>query len=218
MSSTTLISKIHLALERRYGQKRARRARGNPLDDLILTILSQNTGDTNSRRAFQMLRRVMPTWEEVHHAPVRKVAEAIASGGLGHLKAVRIKAILNRIHHEQGHFDLTFLRDLSAEEAKAYLSRFKGIGPKTVACVLLFALGRPAFPVDTHVHRVATRLGLVNEQVRPERAQALLESLVPPHLLYSMHLNLVEHGRKICKAREPLCTVCPLSRLCAYVR
>ncbi len=218
MPSTTLIGEIHTALERHYGPKRARKLRGNPLDELIFTILSQNTSDSNSHRAFQMLRQVMPTWEEVHRASERKVAEAINVGGLARLKAARIKAILSQIHREQAHFDLTFLRDLSDEEVMGYLSRFKGIGPKTVACVLLFSLGKPAFPVDTHVYRVASRLGLLNAKVSPKKAQALLESLVPPALYYSMHMNFVEHGRKTCKAPVPLCHVCPLSKLCAYVR
>ena len=218
MSSTTLITKIHAALERHYGPGRPRKPRGNPLDELILTILSQNTSDMNSTRAFQVLRQVMPTWEEVHRASVRKVAGAIHPGGLANLKAARIKAILDRIFREQGHFDLSFLRDLSAEEVNAYLSRFKGIGPKTVACVLLFSLGRPAFPVDTHVYRVATRLGLMNGKVSPAKAQTLLESMVPPALFYPMHLHLVEHGRKTCKASTPLCHICPLFKLCAYVR
>ena len=218
MLSTTLITKIHAALERSYGPKRARKARGNPLDELILTILSQNTNDINSRRAFQLLRQVMPTWEEVHRASVRKVAESINSGGLANLKAARIKAVLGRIHREQGHFDLSFLRDLSVEEVKAYLSRFKGIGPKTVACVLLFSLGKPAFPVDTHVYRVTKRLGLVEDKATPERAQSLLESMIQPVLFYSLHMNLVEHGRKTCKAHIPLCHTCPLFKLCAYVR
>ena len=218
MPSMTIITKIHAALERQYGPKRARKARGNPLDELILTILSQNTSDLNSRRAFQVLRQVMPTWEEVQRAPVRKVAEAIDSGGLAHLKAARIKAILDRIHRDQRHFDLSFLRDLSVEEVTAYLSRFKGIGPKTVACVLLFSLGKPAFPVDTHVYRVTGRLGLLHPKATPKRAQALLESMVPPALFYPLHMNLVEHGRKTCKASTPLCHTCPLFKLCAYVR
>ena len=218
MSSATLITKIHAAMERHYGPRRARKARGNPLDDLILTILSQNTSDINSHRAFQVLCQLMPTWEEVHRASVRKVAEAIDSGGLANLKAARIKAVLDRIYRDQGHFDLSFLRDLSVEEVKAYLSRFKGIGPKTVACVLLFSLGKPAFPVDTHVYRVATRLGLMNGKVSREKAQMLLESMVSSALYYPMHMHLVEHGRKICKASTPLCHVCPLFKLCAYVR
>jgi endonuclease-3 len=218
MPSTALIAKIHSALERSYGVKRPRKARGNPLDELILTILSQNTSDVNSRRAFQMLRQIMPTWEEVHRASVRKVAQSINSGGLANVKAERIKAVLGRIYREQGHFDLSFLRDLSVEEVRAYLSRFKGIGPKTVACVLLFSLGKPAFPVDTHVFRVAGRLGLADIKARPGRVQVLLESMVPPALHYSMHVNLVEHGRKTCKPRAPLCRVCALSKLCDFVR
>lgn len=218
MPATSLISRIHTALERHYGPKRAHRVRTNPLDELIFTILSQNTSDLNSHRAFQLLRQVLPSWQDVHQASERKVAEAIDSGGLARLKAARIKAILKQIHREQGHFDLTFLRDLSIEEVRAYLSRFKGIGPKTIACVLLFSLGKPAFPVDTHVYRVATRLGVVNAKVSPGKAQALLEAMVPPALYYSLHMNLVEHGRKTCKARTPLCDACPLSKLCAYIR
>lgn len=218
MSPRALVGKIHTTLERHYGSRRVRKTRANPLDELIFTILSQNTSDSNSLRAFQMLRQVMPSWEEVHRASERKVAEAIYSGGLSKLKAARIKAILSQIYREQGHFDLTFLRDLSVEEVRAYLSRFKGIGPKTVACVLLFSLGKQAFPVDTHVHRVASRLQLVGPKVSPEKAQRLLESIVPPVLYYSMHVLLVEHGRSICKAREPLCQICPLSKLCPFVR
>ena len=218
MPATSLISRIHTALERHYGPKRAHRVRTNPLDELIFTILSQNTSDLNSHRAFRLLRQVLPTWQDVHQASERKVAEAIDSGGLARLKAARIKAILSQIYREQRHFDLTFLRDLSDEEVRGYLSRFKGIGPKTVACVLLFSLGKPAFPVDTHVYRVVSRLGLLNAKVSPKKAQALLESLLPPALYYPMHMHLVEHGRKICKARIPLCHVCPLAKLCAYAR
>jgi endonuclease-3 len=218
MPSTTQIRKICATLERRYGPTRPPRARGNPLDELILTILSQNTSDLNSRRAFQVLRQVMPTWEEVHRAPVRKVTRAIDSGGLANLKAIRIKLVLDRIHREQGHFDLSYLRDLSIEEVRAYLSRFKGIGPKTIACLLLFSLGKAAFPVDTHVHRVTRRLGLVDEKASPEKTQVLLEAMVPPDLFYSMHMHLVQHGRKTCKASAPLCHICPLAKLCAYVR
>jgi len=218
MPSTTQIRKIHAALERRYGSKRPPKARGNPLDELILTILSQNTSDINSRRAFQVLRQVMPTWEEVHRAPVRQVTKAIDSGGLANLKAIRIKLVLDRIYREQKQFDLSFLRDLSVEEVKAYLSRFKGIGPKTIACLLLFSLGKPAFPVDTHVHRVSRRLGLVDDKSSPDKTQVLLEAMVPPDLFYPMHMNLIQHGRKTCKASAPLCHNCPLVKLCAYVQ
>jgi endonuclease-3 len=218
MVSTTFITKIHSILERQYGQKRPPRAHRNPLDELVRTILSQNTTDTNSLRAFQILRQVMPTWEDVHRASVRKVAEAINPGGLANLKAAHIKAVLDRIYREQRHFDLSFLRDLPVDEVRAYLSRFEGIGPKTVACVLLFALGKPAFPVDTHVHRVTTRLGILNGKVTREKAQTVLESIVPPTLFYALHMNLIEHGRTTCRASRPLCHTCPLARLCAYVR
>src|SRR5574337_942760 len=139
VASMNRIAKIHAALERHYGSKTPRRASSNPLDDLILTILSQKTGDMNSRGAFRMLRQILPTWEQVHRAPESALAEAIGSAGLAN-KAACIKAILSQIHHAQGHFDLTFLRDVSVEEATAFLGRLNGIGPKTVARILLVSV------------------------------------------------------------------------------
>lgn len=212
------IAKIHAALERHYGAKKARRARNNPLDDLILAILSQKTGEVNGHRAFQMLRQVLPAWEEVHRAPERALAEAIGSAGLANDKAARVKAILSQIHQAQGHFDLTFLRDVSVEEAEAFLCRLNGINSKAVPRVLLVSLGKPVFPVDTHVCRVVRRLGLVSGALTPKKVQAALQSMVPPPLFYSMHVNLVQLGRTTCKTRTPLCSACPLSKLCPSVR
>ncbi|HSB73256.1 MAG TPA: endonuclease III [Candidatus Methylomirabilis sp.] len=212
------VTRIAALLRQAYGPRRQQRRRDNPLDSLIYTLLSQNTSDLNSQRAYASLRRRFPSWEDAHRASLRELIGALRTGGLATLKAVRIKALLDEIWRDQGHFDLSFLRDVSDEEVLAYLGRFKGIGSKTVACVLLFGLGRAAFPVDTHVFRVSRRLGLLNGQPTPEKAQEFLEPRIPPGDRYALHLHLVEHGRQVCKARRPQCSDCVLGRLCDYVR
>jgi endonuclease-3 len=212
------LRKVAQLLEREHGPRPPARRRRDPLDELISTTLSQHTSDANSQRAFKALRRSLPTWEEVLAAPMPRLVEAIRSGGLANVKAPRIKAILAQIHREQGHFDLRFLRDLPDAEARAYLARFPGVGAKTIACVMLFALGKPAFPVDTHVHRVAKRLGLLDRVGTPEKAQATFERLVPPAQHYALHLQLIAHGRRVCRAQRPLCPQCGLRRLCDYAR
>jgi endonuclease-3 len=217
MASMNRVAKIHAALERHYGSKKPRRVSSNPLDDLILAVLSQQTRDMNSHRAFRMLRQVLPTWEQVHRAPESALAEAIGSAGLAN-KAARIKVILSQIHHAQGHFDLTFLRDVSVEEATAFLGRLNGIGSNTVARILLVSLGKPVFPVDTQVRRVVRRLGLVSPTLTPKKVQAALQSMVPPPMFSSMYVNLEQLGQKTCKTHTPLCDDCPLSRLCPSVR
>ncbi|HYL80628.1 MAG TPA: hypothetical protein VEU07_07440, partial [Candidatus Acidoferrum sp.] len=176
------------------------------------------TSDLNCERAYASLRRRFPVWEDVHRASLRELIGAIRTGGLANIKAVRIKALLEEIWGDQGHFELSFLRDLSDEEVQAYLGRFKGIGSKTIACVLLFGLGRAAFPVDTHIYRVSRRLGLLNGQPTPEKAQEFLEPRVPSGDRYALHLHLVEHGRRVCKPQRPLCGDCVLARLCDYGR
>jgi endonuclease-3 len=216
MRSTEKLARISRILRQTYRPQRARRQWDNPLDSLIHTLLSQNTSDQNSARAYAALRERFRTWEEVHRAPLRALIGAIRCGGLANIKAVRIKGLLEEIWREQGHFDLTFLRDLSTEEVSAYLSRFKGIGSKTVACVLLFGLGRPAFPVDTHVYRVARRLGLLDGQASPDRAQAYLEPLIPPGERHGLHLSMIQHGRQVCRAQRPHCTSCGLARICDH--
>ena len=144
--------------------------------------------------------------------------EAISFASLAHYKAVRIKAILSQIHHAQGHFDLTFLRDVSVEEATAFLGRLNGIGSKIVARILLVSLGKPVFPVDTHIRRVACRLGLVSPALTPKKVQTALQSMVPPPLLSSIYVNLEQLSQKTCKMHTPLCDDCPLSKLCPSVR
>jgi endonuclease III len=211
------LTRVAALLRQLYGPRRQLRRRDNPLDSLIYTLLSQNTSDLNSERAYANLRRRFSSWEDVHRASLRELIAAIRTGGLANIKAVRIKALLEEIWKEQRHFDLSFLRDLSDEEVEAYLGRFKGIGSKTVACVQLFGLGRAAFPVDTHVFRVSRRLGLLNGQATPEKAQEFLEPRIPPGDRYALHLHLVEHGRQVCKAQRPLCKDCVVARLCDHV-
>jgi len=212
------LTRIGSILRKTYGLRQPQRRSDNPLDSLIHTVLSQNTTGTNCDRAYTNLRRRFGSWETVWKAPLKDVSAAIRPGGLANIKAVRIKALLEEIWRQQGHFDLSFLRDLSDEEVRAYLRRFKGIGSKTTACVLLFGLGRAAFPVDTHVFRVCRRLGFLNGQPTAEKAQAFLEPLVRPRECHALHVHLVEHGRQVCKAHRPGCDACALAVLCAHAR
>ncbi len=184
------------------------------MTELVLTILSQNTSDANSGRAFMRLLTRFPTWEDVMRAPDDVLAEAIAVGGLANRKAPRIKAALAEVLRRCGSFDLGFLRGLSMAEAKAWLRSLPGVGPKTAACVLVFALGRPALPVDTHVHRVARRLGLVPAGASAEKAHDMLEALLAPDEVYPFHVLLIKHGRRLCRAQRPLCPQCPLRDGC----
>ena len=200
-------------LERRWGEMTPPR-RVNPLDELVLTVLSQHTSDLNAARAFAQLRAAFPTWDDVMAAPTPAVADAIRSGGLADTKAPRIQAILRAVHDREGRLDLARLRDLPDAEARAYLTSLPGVGPKTAAVVLSFALGRDALPVDTHVHRVSRRLGLIPANASAEKADRLLHDLVPDGLRTRLHVALIRLGREICKAPRPLCRQCPLKDLC----
>jgi endonuclease-3 len=186
------------------------RPHGDPMSELVLTILSQNTSDANSGRAFMRLRSRFGTWEELLAAQPEEIIPEIQAGGLARIKSPRIKAALEAVHERRGNFDLEFLHDLPLEEAKAWLRELKGVGPKTAACVLMFALGRPALPVDTHVHRVAQRLGLVPAKAGAAEAHDILEAILEPDDVYSFHISLIKHGRRICRAQRPLCERCPL--------
>jgi endonuclease-3 len=193
----------------------------NPLpavDELVSTILSQNTNDTNRDRAFEALRRRFPTWEMVRDAEVEQVVAAIRPAGLANQKGPRIQRVLQEITTERASLDLDFLKDLPLEEARAWLMKFKGVGPKTAAIVLLFSLGRSAFPVDTHIYRVTGRLGLRPEKMTVEETHTYLEKLFPPKTYYAAHLNIIRLGREICIARKPACGRCPLQEICAYAR
>ena len=191
----------------------------DPVAELVLTVLSQNTADTNSGRAFVRLLEAFPSWQAVIDAPLPELIAAIQPGGLAPTKAPRIQAALRVIKERTGGFDLAFLADLPPDEARAWLGSIHGVGPKTVACVLMFALGRPAMPVDTHVFRVAMCLGLIPKRagkaaMTPEKAHALLEAAVPPEDFYAFHIGLIKHGRRVCAARSPRCPECVLRDLC----
>jgi endonuclease-3 len=190
------------------------RPHGDAVAELVLTLLSQNTADTNSGRAFSRLLQRFPTWQEILEAPLAEVEDAIRPGGLAPTKAPRLQAILREVSSRAGGFDLRLLHDLPADQAREWLRSLPAVGPKTAACVLLFALGLPGLPVDTHVHRVAIRLGLVPEKMPPDKAQDLLESLVPAADHYIFHVLLIRHGRHTCSARSPACGRCPLLAGC----
>lgn len=198
-----------------YGQPEWR----NPLpaiDELVSTILSQNTNDQNRDKAFFSLVEKFETWEAVRVAPEKDVIECIRPAGLANQKGPRIQHVLNRILEERGNLDLQFLKTLSVNDARNWLTRFNGVGPKTAAIVLCFALDMPAFPVDTHIYRVTGRLGLRPEKLSVEDAHPLLESLFSPEYYFPVHLNIIRLGREICQARKPRCPVCPLRELCNF--
>jgi endonuclease-3 len=197
-----------------YHGKPEWRPHGDAMSELVLTLLSQNTSDHNSGRAFSRLLQRYPTWQSMLEAPVGDIEEAIRPGGLAPTKAPRLQAMLAEIKSRTGGFDLRFLEDLPVGQAREWLRTLPAVGPKTAACVLLFGLGKPGLPVDTHVHRVAIRLGLVGEKLTPDKAQELLEALVPPEQHYLFHVLLIRHGRHTCMARAPACERCPLRDRC----
>lgn len=211
----------------------------DPVATLVSTILSQNTNDVNRDRAFERLRERFPTWDEVRDAPLEELVEAVRPAGLAPTKAPRIQEALRRITEERGErgerregrgergggggkgergkIGLGFLDEMGLGEAREWLLSIPGVGPKTAAIVLLFALGKPAFPVDTHVHRVTRRLGLIPDRTTREKAHQLLEQLAPPEIYYSFHLNLIAHGRAVCHARNPECARCILQNECDFL-
>lgn len=209
-----------MALERlgeRYDYPRWAGPRLDAVSELVLTILSQNTADTNSFRAFTALRARYSTWGEVLQAPTDELVEVIRPGGLGPTKAPRIQHVLAEVKEAtSGSWDLSFLATLPLKEARDWLVSLPGIGRKTAAIVLLFNFGRPALPVDTHVHRVATRLGMLPPRTPLERAHDLLEEALPPDQVYPFHVELIRHGRDTCRAPRPICGLCPLTDVCAY--
>jgi len=207
------VEKVLKLLSAEYGEKRWRAGR-SPVAVLVQTILSQNTSDRNSGRAFEQLLASFAGWEEIANANVGRICEAIKAGGLGTVKARYIKQALEEIRQRQGGFELGFLRELPVDEARDWLRQLPGVGMKTASVVLLFSLGMPALPVDTHVFRVAKRLGLIDSTVSVEKAHRLLEALVPPQYVYKFHILLIEHGRRICKAQRPRCGECVLGSLC----
>jgi len=207
--------RIHARLLEAYGRPTWRNPLP-PVDELVSTILSQNTNDLNRDRAFEALRRRFPTWEAVRDAPRSGVIRSIRSAGLANQKGPRIQKVLREITKERGGLDLTFLADLPVEEARSWLMKFNGVGPKTAAIVLLFSMNKPAFPVDTHIYRVSGRIGLRPMKMTVERSHPHLESLLPQEMFYSAHLNLIRLGREVCHPRKPDCPNCPVRRSCEF--
>ena len=202
-------------LERTYGIPEWRQPLA-PVDELVSTILSQNTNDINRDRAFDRLKERFESWEDVRDAPADEVMEAIRPAGLANQKGPRMQSILRQITSERGKLDLYFLKELDKEAARKWLIRFKGVGPKTAAIVLQFSLGIPAFPVDTHVYRVSGRVGLRPEKTSVEKTNGLMELLFKPEQYGPGHLNMIRLGREVCHPRNPECEVCPLGSICDF--
>ena len=200
-------------LEAAYG-KAVLRTRRPALDELVLTILSQNTSDRNSEHAYARMRERFPTWEDVRDAPEAELVEALRPGGLAVQKAPRIQAVLRDLDR----LDLEWLGGLPADEAMRWLVALPGVGPKTASCVLLFSLDVPVMPVDTHIHRIALRVGVVPAGTTADAAHALLTEMTPPDRMLEAHLLLIRHGRTTCTARRPRCEECVLLDLCDYGR
>lgn len=207
--------KVHKKLIEAFGEPTWRNPLP-PVDELVSTILSQNTNDVNRDRAFDSLRAKFPTWEEVRDANTDEVIEAVRVAGLANQKGPRLQQVLRDITEERGSLDLSFLEDMPIEEARNWLTKFNGVGPKTAAIVLCFSLNRPAFPVDTHVYRVTGRVGLRPEKISVEQAHPYLESVFPPETYYAAHLNIIRLGREVCNARKPKCPECPVRALCDF--
>jgi len=210
-------SPVAQALYAQYGYPTWRQALP-PLDELVDCILSQSTTDANRDRAFAALKARFPSWEAVMLAPADDVIDTVRPAGLANQKGPRIQGVLRRIAEERGALDIGFLVDLPVDEAKAWLTSLDGVGPKTAAIVLCFAFGRPAFPVDTHVHRLGQRIGFLPVGISADKAHPVMEAIVPPLDYYPFHLNLIWHGRKVCHARLPACDQCVLTEHCDFFR
>jgi endonuclease-3 len=209
------VTEILARLRKAYGA-RPTRTWGNGVEVLVETILSQNTSNKNSEAGYRQLRRRFPTWDQVADAPVEEVERWIRVSGLSRIKAPRIQAILRQVRAERGRISLEFLKRGTVQKAVEYLQQFKGIGPKTIDCLLLFAFGMPVFPVDTHIHRIARRLGWIGVKVSAEKAHEILEPAIPAEDRYEMHVLLIAHGRQTCKAANPRCEKCTLLDVCPY--
>lgn len=209
------VRRIEGALAERYGRPRWG-GPGEPLDELMLTILSQNTSDVNRDRGWRRLKERFPTWEAVADADEDALADAIAPAGLSRQKAPRMLAILRDVEQRFGALSLEALNDWTSDEVRDFLTAYPGIGPKTAACVLMFAMGRPVMPVDTHVHRIAGRLALIPERASFEEAHRTLERATPPELVYPFHIEMIRHGRALCRPTNPKCGACPVRGECRF--
>lgn len=209
------IEEICALLDAEYGRPDTK-PKYAPLDEFILTILSQNTSAANYTRAFDRLRERFENWEAVRTAPMHEIEDAIRPGGLAKIKSPRIQQALDDILERTGALSLDFLAEMPDDEARAYLMQFEGVGIKTASCVLMFSLNRPVLPVDTHVHRISQRLGLIVSRESAESAHHTLQAMVPDDLVYSFHVNVVTHGRRVCRAQNPLCDACTLLHICNH--
>ncbi len=207
---------IYAALLAAYGEP-IWHAGQDPLEELLWTILSANTTDTNSGRAFAQLKTAFNgDWDAVRTAPLETIKTAIRTAGMYNQKAPNIVGTLEKLKREQGNYSLDHLAAMEVDQALAYLTSFPGVGHKTASIVLLFCFNRAAFPVDTHVQRITQRLGISNRRATPQQIKAIWEALLPPDTFYALHLNLIRHGRTICQARLPRCEICPLQHWCDY--
>ncbi|MCH2658546.1 MAG: endonuclease III [Dehalococcoidia bacterium] len=188
-----------------------------PLFELVLTLLSQHTSDHNSGRAMNQLINRFNSWEEIINAPLQNIENAIRPGGLAPTKSKRLQKLLIEVKKRQPNLNLDFLKDMPLTEAKEWLTSLPGVGPKTAACVLLFALNRPALPVDTHVGRVSKRLGLASNKLSNDDLHDVLEKKVKPEQIYLFHMSLIQHGRRVCHSRKPECPRCPLLKNCPQI-
>ena len=216
MRNAAKVKKILKLLNKAYG-KPPDFKRSPPLDELIRTILSQNTSDRNSLKAFAVLKKNFKSWDALAAAEAGKITRLIRHAGLARIKAGRIKGVLNEIRRREGRIGLSSLSNSGVKESLSYLRSLKGVGPKTAACVLLFSFGKPVMPVDTHIFRVTKRLGIIDKGITIEDAHAFLSDMVPKDLIYEFHLGIIEHGRRICKANNPRCAECVVYRLCSFL-
>ena len=212
-SLTLKLTAVHEKLMAKYGRPTWRQWLP-PVDELVSTILSQSTSDGNRDKGFYALKEKYPDWEAVMNAPEAEIIATIRPAGLANQKGPRIKQALQYVYDEQGELSLDFLNDMMLDEARNWLVKIKGVGPKTAAIILLFGFNRPAFPVDTHVHRITRRLGLIGPKVSADKAHPILEKMGDPDTYYPLHLNIIRHGRETCRARNPLCEQCPITTEC----
>jgi endonuclease-3 len=215
MKSSERALQMHQRLVEHYGYPDWRNPL-SPLDELVSTILSQNTNDINRDRAFKALTSRFQTWEEVRDADSQEVIDTIRPAGLANQKGPRIQNILKEITEQRGSLDISFLKDMPTEDARHWLLQFKGVGPKTAAIVLQFSLEKPAFPVDTHIYRVTGRIGIRPAKMSADQAHVYMEELLPEESYYPAHLNIIRLGREICHARKPNCSQCPLNDMCDF--
>lgn len=207
------IQKIYHVITKFFKIEKPRKV--NPLDILIATILSQNTNDLNSHRAFKNLKEKFPTFESILTAEVKEIEESIKIGGLASQKAKRIRNLLAELKKKTGTFDISFLKDMSIEDAMKFLTSFEGVGLKTASCVLLFGFNKSIFPVDTHIHRILNRVGVVKTKT-PDQTFLAVQKLIPAGYAYQLHVGLIKFGRMVCRARDPLCGVCPIYEICDF--